>query len=112
VETLVRSIQEEYPTIRWQLLFGVMGDKNVDLMIEHLGPIVKGVVTTAVDEKRAVPAAELAERVSKVLPDIPVVAADNIGDALDMARAETGVEGAVLATGSIYLVGRLRDILT
>lgn len=112
VETLVASLQEEYPTTKWQLLFGVMGDKNVDLMIEHLGPVVKGVITTAVDEKRAVPAVELAGRVAKVLPEVPVLAADGVEYGLDMARAEAGGEGAVLVTGSIYLVGAIRELLT
>ncbi len=112
VETLVASLREEYPTTKWQLLFGVMGDKNVELMIEHLEPVVKGVITTAVDEKRAVPAVELAARVTKVLPDVPVLAAENVEFGLDMARAEAGSEGAVLVTGSIYLVGKVRDLLT
>jgi len=111
IETLVASLREEYPTTRWQLLFGVMGDKNVELMIEHLSPIVTGVITTAVDEKRAVPAVELAQRVTKVLPDVPVLAADNVEYGLDMARAEAGSEGAVLVTGSIYLIGEIRDRL-
>lgn len=111
VETLVESLQEEYPTTRWQLLFGVMGDKNVELMIGHLAPLVKGVITTAVDEKRAVPAAELAQRVANVLPDVPVLASEGVEMGLDMARAEAGGEGAVLGTGSIYLVGAIRDLL-
>lgn len=111
IETLVASVREEYPTTRWQLLFGVMGDKNVELMIEHLAPIVTGVITTAVDEKRAVPAVELAQRVTKVLPDVPVLAADNVEYGLDMARAEAGSEGAVLVTGSIYLIGEIRNRL-
>lgn len=112
VETLVESIREEYPTTKWQVVFGVMGDKNVDLMIEHLGSIAAGVVTAAVDEKRAVPAVELAERVATILPDTPVMAAENIEYAIDMARAEAGAVGAVLVTGSIYLVGQVRDYLT
>lgn len=112
METLVESIREEYPTTKWQIVLGVMGDKNVDLMIQHLGPIARGVITAAVDEKRAVPAVELANRVATLLPDIPVIAADTVEYALDMARAEAGADGAVLVTGSIYLVGQARDHLT
>lgn len=112
IETLVDSLREEYPHTRWHVLFGVMGDKNVDLMIEHLAPISTGMVTTAIDEKRAVPAVELAQRVARVAPDVPVIAAENVEYGLDMARAEAGPEGAVLATGSIYLVGEIRNLLT
>ncbi|MGH3650318.1 MAG: bifunctional folylpolyglutamate synthase/dihydrofolate synthase [Acidimicrobiia bacterium] len=112
VATLVESLQVEYPTTRWQLLLGVMGDKHVELIVEHLAPVVEGVVTTAVDAKRAVPAVELADRVHKVLGDVPVLVSENVEFGLDMARAEAGPQGAVLVTGSLYLVGEVRDLLT
>jgi len=112
VESLVESLREEYPTTRWHLVLGVMGDKNVELMVEHLAPVVKGVITTAVDNSRAIPAVELAERVSKVIPDVQVLTSDSVEYGLDMARAEAGAEGAILVTGSIYVVGEVRDLLT
>lgn len=111
VETLVESLKEEYPTTRWQLLVGVMGDKNVDLMLEYLAPAIGGVVTTAVDAPRAMPASELAATAVRVLGDVPVVSSDSVEIGLDMARAEAGAEGAVLVTGSLYLVGAVRDLL-
>jgi len=110
VATLVESLREEFPSIRWQLLFGVMGDKNIELMMEKLGPLIDGVVTTAVDYKRALPAAELAERIDGLV-EAPVLVADNVEYGLDMARAEAGQDGAVLVTGSLYLVGEVRDLL-
>lgn len=110
VTSVVEALKEEFPTTRWQLVLGVMGDKNVELMVERLAPIVEGVVTTAVEEKRAVPAAELAERVSTIV-DVPVLVADSVESAIDMARAEAGPDGAVLVTGSLYLVGEARALL-
>jgi dihydrofolate synthase/folylpolyglutamate synthase len=110
VATLVESLQEEFPSIRWQLLFGVMGDKNIELMMEKLGPLIDGVVATAVDYKRAMPAAELAERIDGLV-EAPVLVADNVEYGLDMAQAEAGHDGAVLVTGSLYLVGEVRDLL-
>ncbi len=112
VATLVESLQAEYPTTRWQILLGVMGDKNVELMVERLRPLVTGLTTTAVDHKRAIPAVELASRVTSVLSDVPVLSAENVEYGLDMVRAEAGPRGAVLVTGSIYLVGEVRDLLT
>ncbi|MGB7859084.1 MAG: folylpolyglutamate synthase/dihydrofolate synthase family protein [Acidimicrobiia bacterium] len=110
VTSAVEALKEEFPTTRWQLVLGVMGDKNVELMVERLAPIVEGVVTTAVEEKRAVPAAELAERVATIV-DAPVLVADSVESAIDMARAEAGPDGAVLVTGSLYLVGEARALL-
>jgi len=111
IYTLVESLLEEFPTTRWQLLFGVMGDKNVELMIERLKPVLDGVITTAVDDKRAVDALSLADRAAKVL-DVSVLAGDTVEEALDMAQAEAGSDGAVLVAGSLYLVGAVRDLLT
>ncbi|MEE8406902.1 MAG: folylpolyglutamate synthase/dihydrofolate synthase family protein [Acidimicrobiia bacterium] len=110
VFTLVESLLEEFPTTRWQLLFGVMGDKNVELMIERLEPVLDGVITTAVDDRRAVDPLGLADRAAKVL-DISVLAGDTVEEALNMAQAEAGSDGAVLVTGSLYLVGAVRDLL-
>lgn len=112
VEALVESLKEEYPTTRWEVVLGVMGEKNVDLIIERIGTVARGIVTTAVDSPRAMPPEELARRVAKILPDTPVLVSDTVDYGLDMARAEAGSEGAVLVTGSLYLVGRARDLLT
>lgn len=110
VTTVVESLREEFPTTRWQLVLGVMGDKNVELMVERLAPIVDGVITTAVDYERAVTPDQLAKRIVEIV-DLPVIVGDTVEDAIDMARAEAGPEGAVLITGSLYLVGEARDIL-
>jgi dihydrofolate synthase/folylpolyglutamate synthase len=110
VAVLVESLDEEFPTIRWQMVLGVMGDKNIDAMVEKLAPLCEGIVVTAPRSERAVPPTELARRVEKLV-DVPVLVADTVGDALDMARAEAGREGAVLVAGSLYLVGEARALL-
>jgi len=109
VATVVESLEEEFPTTKWHLVLGVMGDKNVELIVERLKPILSGVVATAVDDDRAIPARELAEIVLKQV-DVPVLYSDSVEHAVDMARAEAGADGAVLVTGSLYLVGEVRGI--
>ena len=109
VEILVEALREEFPTTRWQLVLGVMGDKDVASMVESLAPMVDGVIVTAVDHPRAVPPVELAETVSGRV-DAPVLAAGSVAEAVDMARAEAGSEGAVLVCGSLYLVGEARSV--
>ncbi len=111
VTMLAESLEEEYPTTRWQLVLGVMGDKNVEAMVERLVPLVDGIVVTAPESERAVPPAELAERIGGLV-DVPVLVAEEVELALDMARAEAGSEGAVLVAGSLYLVGEVRELLT
>lgn len=109
IHSLVEAFSEEFPTTRWQVVLGVMGDKNLDAMLEHLRPHVDGVVVTAAASDRAVPPTELAEKVAAA--GLPVLVADGVEHALDMARAEAGPDGSVLVTGSLYLVGEARDVL-
>lgn len=110
IATLVESLREEFPTTRWQLLLGLMGDKDVDLIVERLSPIVEGVVTTAVGDARAIPAEQLASSVAAKV-EVPVLVSEEVEHGLDMARAEAGAEGAVLVAGSLYLVGDVIDVL-
>lgn len=111
IATLVASLQEEYPTTRWHVLIGMMGDKNVDLILERLAPITKGLIATSVGGGRSIPAQDLAQRATAILSDVPVLASETVADGLDMARAEAGPQGAVLVTGSLYLVGDVRSLL-
>ena len=111
VQSLVESLVEEYPTTKWQILVGAMGAKNIDLMVERLAPVASGFVTTQVDSSRAMGARELAGHVADAAPGIPVLVSDSPEFGLDMAKAEAGQEGAVLVTGSLYLVGEVRSIL-
>lgn len=110
VAVLAASLEEEFPTTRWHIVLGVMGDKNVEAMVRRLGPLGEALIVTAAHYKRAVPPAELAERISG-LAEVPVLVAEDVEHALDMARAEAGPDGAVLVTGSLYLVGEARDLL-
>ncbi len=110
VAVLAEALTEEFPTTRWHIVLGVMGDKKVEPMIRHLAPLAVGVVATAVSSQRAVPAEELAGMV-RPLVDVEVLHSGDVGAALDMARTEAGPKGAVLVTGSLYLVGKVRDLL-
>jgi dihydrofolate synthase/folylpolyglutamate synthase len=110
VTMLAESLAEEYPTTRWHLVLGVMGDKNVEAMVERLAPLIVGIVVTAPESERAVPPVELRARIQELV-DVPVLVAGHVGEALDMAKAEAGPLGAVLVSGSLYLVGEARALL-
>jgi dihydrofolate synthase/folylpolyglutamate synthase len=110
VEVLVESLLEEFPSRRWHVVFGVMGDKNVEAMVERLADIARGYVVTAPESERAVPPDELAKRVG-VITDLPVQVARSVEDAIGLAKAKAGPDGSVLVAGSLYLVGEVRSIL-
>jgi dihydrofolate synthase/folylpolyglutamate synthase len=104
---LASYLEQEMPA-RPPLVFAVMRDKNVDEMLRILAPVIGCVVTTQASTARAQDAASLAERVRRVAPDLPVVAASSVADALAAAwRASP----RIVVAGSIFLLGDvLREI--
>lgn len=107
-ETLEAALDEEFPTTRWVLVLGVMGDKNLEAMIGHVAGRLDAVITTTVPEDRAVPAADIAARVAPLVM-VPVEAIGDPVSALEVARQRAGGDGSVLVSGSLYLVGVVRQ---
>jgi dihydrofolate synthase/folylpolyglutamate synthase len=91
------------------LLFGALQDKDVRRMLEPLAPLCAAVVCTTAPTPRAFAAEDLAAIASEVMAGRAPVEA--VGDpAAALARARRG-RGPIVAAGSIFLIGPLRDIL-
>lgn len=93
------------------LLLGALADKDVAGIVAPLAALARSVVTLRVPDDRAVDAERLAELVRSVRPGLPVETAPDPVTALARARELAGVDGAVLATGSLRTVGALRPLL-
>lgn len=109
-KALDESLEEEFPTTRWVLVLGAMGDKDLETMVDHISGRLEGIVTTSPEGERAIPAAEVAAR---AMPHVKAEV-EAVGDpqaALEVARQKAGSEGAVLVAGSLYLVGEIRRAL-
>lgn len=107
---LAASLAEEFPTTRWVLVLGVMGDKDLEAMVREVEGRVSAVVATAPGEERAVPPEEVARRAASVLA-VPTRHVPTVPDAVEVARDLAGPGGAVLVAGSLYLVGEARRAL-
>jgi dihydrofolate synthase/folylpolyglutamate synthase len=105
IAALAAALEEEFPTTRWSLVFGAMGDKEVDAMLEPLRPLVDRVYVTAADADRALPATDLAALFTAAGYEA-VEVEPTVSGALAAAR-EAG--GPVLVTGSLYVVGEARS---
>lgn len=100
------------------LLFGAMRDKEVAKVIAALAPMgARAIVCldAAPGLARSMPAAEVAAHARDAMPGALVETADGIEAALSraVALAQHGEEksGLVVVTGSLYLVGRVRESL-
>jgi dihydrofolate synthase/folylpolyglutamate synthase len=103
------SYLQEIGWTRVTLLFGAMQDKDVRGMLGALAPFCARVVCTTAPTPRAAPAAELAASAHAVMG--PGISVDAIDDPAAALRHAIDAGPPVVAAGSIFLIGPLRDIL-
>jgi dihydrofolate synthase/folylpolyglutamate synthase len=103
VESLPEVIGERRPLIA---LLSILDDKDAAAMLAELVPVCDALIFTSSQNPRALPpptlnslASQLGGPTSEVVPDPRA--------ALERARELSGSDGAVLATGSIYLIADL-----
>ena len=104
-----RALASHLQEIGWSrvtLLFGAMRDKDVWHMLEALAPFCELIVCTTAPSPRALSASELAASAGPLGRTVEAIAdpAAALARAVDMGRP-------VVAAGSIFLIGPLRDIL-
>jgi dihydrofolate synthase/folylpolyglutamate synthase len=108
---LAASLREEFPRMRWVLLTGAMADKDLVDMYPRLEGLVTSVVVTHADSPNALRSDVLGQRMTELLR-ASVESVDDPGAALARARELAGPDGNVLVTGSLYLVGAVRSLVT
>ena len=104
-----RALASHLQEIGWSrvtLVFGAMRDKDVRHMLGALAPFCGTIVCTTAPSPRALSASELAGIASPLGPTVEAIAdpAAALARAVEMGRP-------VVAAGSIFLIGPLRDIL-
>lgn len=89
---------------RTVVIFGMLADKDVAGVVQQLAGLVDDWIVVTANNKRAIPADELARRVSELTGKGCTIAASPQA-ALETAEAQTGDGDRVLVTGSFYVVG-------
>ncbi len=112
----ISQLPEELPRT---LIFGCLADKQIDEMEQVLLPLFDStsgdparardhVILAPVHNPRAATVEELAAAAQRL--DVPVHRASDLRDALQQAQALTPAEGVIVATGSVFLVGEIREL--
>jgi dihydrofolate synthase/folylpolyglutamate synthase len=105
-EALTKSLRGLLPGRKAVFLLGVLADKDYAAMMELLLPLAQEFVCLTPLSARALPAGELAAYLSG--HGARARAFDAIPEALRAAFDAAGADGAVVAFGSLYLVGAVR----
>jgi len=106
-EVLARELPRMVGGRQVHLLFAVMADKDWRPMVRRLASACASVVVTEVRTPRGAKAAEVA---AAFAPSCPAVAEPDLRRAWDRVRQAAGTDGAIVAAGSLFLVGALRAL--
>lgn len=113
------AVQEAFAFSPLIGVLGVMGDKDVEGLLEVLEPVMASVVCTQNSMTRSMPAESLGELARGIFGPDRVVVASRLDDAVDAAvgLAEEGGmygealgSGGVLVTGSVITAGEARTL--
>ena len=106
-ETVAANIRRYFPDIHTVLLTGVLADKDYGSLADILAPAADEFVTVAPNSPRALSAGDYAEFLEKY--GKPVTACGSIAAGVAEARRRAGDGGLVVAVGSLYMAGPIRD---
>jgi dihydrofolate synthase/folylpolyglutamate synthase len=105
------ALDEEFPPFLWKVVLGALGDKKLEDLISVLAPVAGEIFAVTAPSERGIPAAEVAEAARAAMPDREVHESGSVADGVQAALAAAGEDGAVLVTGSMYVVGEARTLL-
>ncbi len=109
INMLVKSIKKYFSDKRIVLLMGVLGDKDYEKMAAQIVPLAETTVITQPDSSRALSVEGFKKTVEKYCDN--VYGFENIEEAYSFALDLTGKDDVLICAGSLYLIGRLRQII-
>jgi len=93
------------------IVFGAMRDKEIAEIATILFPLAARIVLTEPENSRSQSYEELLEQIPDDISRLNVFAADSVEKALTIAETMTPDDGIILVTGSLYLVGEVKQVL-
>ena len=106
---LAQALDEEFPSLPWQLVVGIRGERDLRPLLAPLQGAVAKVFATAASDAEAVPSQTVATTAAEIL-GVPAVSAGSPAEALAMATEEAGPDGGVVVAGSLYVAGEVRPL--
>jgi dihydrofolate synthase / folylpolyglutamate synthase len=105
-ETLAEFLENDFARRPVTLVFAAMRDKPVRELLSPLARLVSRFIATEVaSSPRTLSAATLAGVAREIWSPADVIEEKRLPDALALAREVTPPDGAILVSGSLYLVG-------
>lgn len=106
---LKETINRVIPNKSITLVIGMLGDKDINGVLENIIPLCKEIVVTEPNNSRALTVDELVQKIEKLNSNTHKSL--NIEDAIKKAYAISKTDQVVLIAGSLYLIEKVRNIL-
>lgn len=111
----MRELVDVRPGRRPTLVVGVLADKDYPAIVAPMLPYARRIVAYTPDNPRALDAAalarEAASQAEKAGMDVEVAVAESAGEAMSLAVEKEGPEGMVVAFGTLYSIGAVKQAL-
>lgn len=108
-EGLVGALRESFTWERLHLVVAMFSNKDLEGVLEHLGPLADAGYAATTDSVRARPTAEIEAVLTA--RGVPTGGYASVPEALAAARSAAGPGDLILATGSLYTVAAARAAL-
>lgn len=105
----LRRYLDEFWKGELTLIFGAMGDKDIEGMTSQLFDRAKTVVLTSVNDRRAASGARLGK--SALTGPGNVIFTETVKQAVSWARSVTPPDGLICVAGSLHLVGAVKQVI-
>lgn len=106
----LRRYLETFGTRPLVIVFGAMREKKIDQLARIIFPLADHIILTTVRNARSATVSDLLKLAGDLKVQATVV--DSSTQALELARKSAGSAGLICVTGSLYLIGELRQTIT
>ncbi len=106
-EALAAVLKEQFPGKKILLILGVLADKKIDRIIAAFKDIDVDLAATEPDNPRKLSSKALCERIKK--SGKPCISLGDYRNACDYAEENRANYELILFSGSLYLIGRVRE---
>lgn len=109
IRYLKNNIEKYFKYNDLYLILGILADKEVEKMLEIIAPMAKEIYTVTSNSIRATSAENLKNEVLKYNKN--TLAFEDYEEAANYAIKKAKKEDLVLASGSLYMIGKMREII-
>lgn len=110
IKSLRKNVEKYFKYNKIYLLLGILADKQVKEMIEEIAPLAEKVYALKPHSERAELSEDLKNEILKYNSN--TIALESYEEAFLLVLKEASAEDLILISGSLYMIGDMRKIIT